>query len=207
VTKVESYNRVRKAVGVFTDPDELEDAIEDLCLAGFERDQIHLLESCRAAEAKLGHMIGNVRELEDEPNLPAGNYSDRHERAEGAASLASGLVLLSSFAAIGVAVATGVTLAMTIAAAVAAGSVSAGVGTLLVRALGEYGARRVEEQLRRGGLLVWVELRTCAQEQKAVAILQRHSGEDVHIRELACACGADEVRVRRHQPDASSPKV
>ena len=45
-------------------------------------------------------MIGNVRELEDEPDLPAGNYADRHERAEGAASLISGLALIGSFAAI-----------------------------------------------------------------------------------------------------------
>jgi hypothetical protein len=74
--------KVREAVGVFTDRDELEDAIEDLHLAGFDRDQIHLLASCRAVEAKLGHIISNVRDLEDEPNLPAGNYADRHERAE-----------------------------------------------------------------------------------------------------------------------------
>src|SRR5689334_22834933 len=94
-------SKVREAVGVFTDRDELEDAIEDLHLAGFDRDQIHLLANCRAVEAKLGHIISNVRDLEDEPNLPVGNYVDRHERAEGAAALTSGLTLLSSLAAVG----------------------------------------------------------------------------------------------------------
>jgi hypothetical protein len=200
-------NKVRKVVGLFTNQDELEDAIEDLYLAGFDRDQIHLLASCRAAEAKLGHMIGSVRELEDEPNLPAGNYADRHERAEGAAGLTSGLALVASFAAIGVAVAAGGTLAVTIAAAVAAGSVSGGIGVLLVRALGKYLAQRVGEQLRRGGLLIWVELRSSAQEQKAVEILQRHSGEDVHTHELTRAWGADEVHIRRWRPDSIPPEV
>jgi hypothetical protein len=180
-------NKVREAVGVFTDQAELEDTIEDLYLAGFDRDQINLLANCRTVEAKLGRRIGNVRELEDEPNLPAGNYADRHERAEGAAGLISGLVLLSSFVAIGAAAATGGTLAMVIAAAVVAGGVSGGIGALLVRALGKHRARRVGEQLRRGGLLLWVELRNDAQEQKALAILLRHSGEDVHVHELTRA--------------------
>ena len=163
----------REVVSVFTDQDQLEDAIEDLYLAGFDRNQVHLLASCRTVEAKLGHMIGNVRELEDEPDLPAENYADRHERAEGAA--------------VGAAVATGGTLAVIIAAAVAAGSLSGGVGALLVRALGKYRVRQVKEQLHRGGLLLWVELCNPEQEQKALAILQRHSGEDVHIHELTRA--------------------
>jgi hypothetical protein len=175
---------VREVVGVFTDQDQLEDAIEDLYLAGFDRNQVYLLASCSTVEAKLGHMIGNVRELEDEPNLPAGSYADRHERAEAAAGLISGLALVGSFAAAGAAAATGGTLAVTIAAAVAAGSLSGGVGALLVRALGSYRVRQVKEQLHRGGLLLWIELRNAEQEQKALAILQRHSGEDVHVHEL-----------------------
>ena len=169
--------------------------------------EIHLLASCRAVEAKLGHIISNVRDLEDEPNLPAGNYADRHERAEGAAALVSGLVLLSSFAAVAGVAASGGTLAMTIAAAVAAGGVGCGFGALLVRALGKHWARDVEEQLRRGGLLLWVELHSGAQELKALEILQRHSGEDVHVHELTRSWGADEVRSRRWRPDSILPKV
>jgi hypothetical protein len=174
-------HNVRGTVGVFTDCDELEDAIEDLQLAGFDRDQIHLLASWRAVEAKLGHIMGNGRELEGESYLPAGNYADRHERAEGAAALTSGLALLGSMTAIGAVVATGGTLAMTIAAAIVAGGVGGGIGGMLVRALGKHRTHQVEEQLRRGGLLLWVELRSEAQEQKANEILQRHSGKDVHV--------------------------
>ena len=190
-----NYN-VRETVGVFADRDELEDAIEDLQLSGFYRDQIHLLASCRAVEDKLGHMYGNVRELEDEPDLPAGNYADRHERAEGAAALTSGLALLGSLTAIVAVTATGGTLALTIAAAMMAGGIGGGIGGLLVRAVGKHRAHQVEEQLRRGGLLLWVELHSPAQEQKALEILQRHSGEDVHVHELARSWGARRVRIR-----------
>jgi hypothetical protein len=193
--------KVREAVGVFTDADELEGAIEDLHLAGFDRNQIHLLTSRRVAETKLGHMVGHVRELEDEPNLPVGNYADRHELAQGKAALTSGLALLGSFAAVGAVVATGGTLAMTIAAAVAAGGVGGGIGGLLVRFLGQRRAQEIEEQLRQGGVLLWVEVRRAEQEQKALEILNRHSGQDVHVHELTRAWGADEMWTRRWQPD------
>jgi hypothetical protein len=56
-------------------------------------------------------------------------------------------------------------------------------------------------------LLIWVELRSSAQEQKAAEILQRHSGEDVHTHELTRAWGADEVHIRRWRPDPIPPEV
>ena len=48
--------KVREAVGVFADCDELEDAIEDLQLASLERHQIHLLASRGAAERECGRV-------------------------------------------------------------------------------------------------------------------------------------------------------
>jgi hypothetical protein len=193
--------KVREAVGVFTDGDELEDAIEDLQLAGFERYQIHLLASRRAAELKCKRMIGHVRELEDEPELPPGNYADRHELAEAKAALTSGLALLGSLAAVGAVVATGGAVAAAIAAAAAGGGVGGGLGGLLARLLGQRRAHQIEDQLRNGGLLLWVEVRDAGQEPKAVEILGRHSGQDVHVHELTRCWGADEVRFRRWQPD------
>ena len=38
--------------------------------------------SRKAAELKCKRVIGHIRELEDEPELPPGNYADRHELAE-----------------------------------------------------------------------------------------------------------------------------
>jgi hypothetical protein len=198
---------LREAVAVFSDDQELEDVIEDLQLAGFDRDQLRQLASWRAAEAELGHRIGSVRELEDEPDLPARNYADRHERAQGAAALTSGLALLCSLTAIGLVVAAGGALGLTIASAVAAGGVGGGIGGLIVRALGKRRARKIDEQLRQGGLLLWVELRNAAQEGKALEILQRHSGEDVHVNELVRSRGPDAARIRRRQRDPVPPEI
>jgi hypothetical protein len=198
---------VRRAVAVFTDNEELEDVIEDLQLVGFDRDQIRRLASWRVAEAKLGHRIGSVRELEDEPDLPEGTYADRHERAEGAAALISGLALLCSFTAIGLVAAAGGALGVTVASAVAAGGVGGGIGGLIVRAVGKRRARMIDEQLRRGGLLLWVELHNAAQERKALEILQRHSGKDVHVNEIARSRDPDAARIRCRRPDPAPPRT
>jgi hypothetical protein len=45
-------------------------------------------------------------------------------------------------------------------------------------------ARRVQEQLARGGLLLWVNVRDAAQEKTAVETLTAHSAHDVHVHEI-----------------------
>ena len=42
----------------------------------------------------------------------------------------------------------------------------------------------LQEQLDRGGLLLWVHTRDAAHEERATEILRRHSGRDVHVHDL-----------------------
>lgn len=192
---------VREAVGLFHNNDELEDVIEELELAGFDRAQINLLAAQKTAEERLHHRITDLRELEDSDATPLGIHADRHEMAQGKAALVSGLALLGSFAAIGAVVATGGGLAAVIAAAAVAGGAGGGIGGLIARTVGQHRAQEIEAQLAAGGLLLWVELRSPEQEQKAIEILKRHSAADVHVHELRRHWGDEDVPLRRWQPD------
>lgn len=193
--------RVREAVAVFDDHEDLVAAIEELEVAGFDRAQINLMTSRAAAEKKLGHAVKDIRELEDEPKVPLGGWIDRHELAEGRTALAVGLAYIGSFAAIGAVVATGGELAVVIAAAAAAGGSGGALGAWLGRRLGFRRAHELEEQLKQGGLLLWVQVRDQAQERKALDILGRHSTKDVHVHELTRRWGEEEVPMRKWQPD------
>lgn len=199
--------RVREAVGVFHDPDRLEEAIEALQEAGFDRAQINLLTSLEAAERKLGRPIVDVRELEDEREIPHGNPIDRHSMAEGKAALTAGLAGIGSLVAIGTVVASGGGLGLLLAAGALAGGICGGIGALLAKALGDHHAAAIERQLARGGLLLWVALRDPAQEAKALEILKAHGAEDVHVHDIEHSWGADEVPIRRWQPDPLLFKV
>ncbi len=193
--------RVREAVGVFHDPLRLEEAIIALQEAGFDRSQINLLSSLEAAERKLGRPVKDVRELEDEPEIPHGAPIDRHELAEGQAALTAGLAGLGSLVAIGTVVATGGGLGFLLAAAALAGGIGGGIGAFLAKYLGDRHAQVIRAQLERGGLLLWVTLRDPEQERRAVAILEKHGAEDVHVHEIEHSWGAEEVPIRRWQPD------
>lgn len=198
---------VREAVGVFHDPEALEDAVDALQRAGFDRAQLNLLTSRAAAEHKLGRPIDDLHELEDEPLIPFGSGVDRHELAEGKAAVTAGLAGLGSLVAIGAMVATGGSLALVLGAGALAGGLAGGLGALLARALGARHAATIEGQLERGGLLLWVMLREAEQERRALEILRAHRAEDVHVHTIEHRWGADEVPIRRWQPDPLLFKV
>lgn len=177
-------SRIREAVAIFDDYDDLLDAIDELEVAGFDRAQIKLMLSCGSAERKLGHPIEDVRELEDEPAVALGGWVDRYELAECKAALTTGLAYVGSLAAIGVVVAGGGELAAIIGAAAVAGGTAGALGLWLVRLVGRCRTRKINEQLSRGGLLLWAEARSCQQERRAIRILECHATRDVHLHEM-----------------------
>lgn len=191
----------RETVAVFDDYNVLVAAIEDLELAGFDRAQINLLTSGKGAERSLGHEVRDILELEDEAQLPLGTWVDRHELAEGTTALAAGLAYVASFAAIGVSVATESDLAEVIAAGAAAGGAGGALGVWLARIIGRYRVRAIEEQRRRGGLLLRVETHGARQEQKAVEILEHHAAGGVHFRDPRRASGVGPARLTTWQAD------
>ncbi|MDX6751362.1 hypothetical protein SH611_16245 [Geminicoccaceae bacterium 1502E] len=193
--------QVHEAVGVFTDPLALEDAIDALQSEGFDRAQINIMASRKAVERKLGHRLEDIREAEDDPRVPIGTFVSHHEVAEGQAALAAGLFYVGSFAATGAVVATGGGLAAIVAAAIAAGGVGGALGAWLARYLGRRHARTLAEHVKAGGLLLLVEVGDPPQERRALDILTRHGASDVHAHELTRSWGAEQVPLRRWQPD------
>ena len=177
-------HKKREAVALFDDYVDLIAAIEELELAGFDRAQISLMRSCKAAERTLGRPIDNVQELEDEPIVPLGGWFDRHELTEGKAAIAAGLAYVGSLVAIGAVVANGGDLVAIVAAAALAGGIAGAIGIGLMRLVGRRRAREINEQLARGGLLLWAGTRSHDQERKAIMILRRHSARDVHLHDL-----------------------
>ncbi len=175
---------IREAVAVFDDETRLEAAIDDLGSTGFDRAEVSLLAGVETVEAKLGHRFTKVAELEDDAAVPRAFYVARESIGYGEGALLGGLLYVGAVAAAGAAVAAGATLAAAITAAGVAGGTGGLVGATLARLLGGHHARHLQEQLDRGGLLLWVHLRDQAHEDRALAILRRHSAHDVHVHDL-----------------------
>lgn len=175
---------IREAVAVFTDGKAFEAAIEELESSGFDRAEISLLASPAAIEEKLGHRYEKVQRLADDPEAPRGAYVATESVGAGEGGLISGLAYVPAVTAAGAVVASGGALAAAIGAAAAVGGAGAALGTVLARWLGSRHAENLQAQLERGGLLLWVRTRTAEREERAMDVLSRHGGKDVHIHDV-----------------------
>ena len=175
---------VREAVGVFHNVRSLESTVDELMRSGFDRAEISLLAGQDVVEAKLGHVYDKVSELEDDPQVPRTAYVGRDSIVEGRASVIGGLAYVGAMAAVGAVVASGGTIAMAAVAAALAGGSGGVLGSLIARSVGHDHAERVQQQLDKGGLLLWVRVRDEDHERQARVILARHSADDVHVHEI-----------------------
>jgi hypothetical protein len=179
VTDAERSN-VREVVGVFDDADTLQGAIDELMSSGFDRAEISLLASEEAVDEKLGHKYRKVTELEDDSDVPRTHYVSIESIGAAEGAVISSLVYVGAAAAISAIFASGGTLGSVIAGATLVGGAGGLVGAALAKMIGRHHAEYLEEQLRHGGLLLWVRTWDAAREKKATEILKRHSGRDVH---------------------------
>jgi hypothetical protein len=176
-----SKTTVREAVAVFDDVSDLDAAVEELRQAGFERDAISLLATEHAVQKKLGHRYQRVEELEDEPDAPRVTYRTPAALGESEDMLIGSLTYLPAVVAAGTVVASAGIVAAAVTGTALAGAL---IGTVLARWIDKQHAELLQEQLDRGGLLLWVRTPDAAAERRALAILTRHSAHDVHIHEL-----------------------
>ena len=171
----------REAVGVFTTADALQETVDDLLSSGFDRAELSLLAAQCIVEEKLGHKYRKVSELEDDTTVPRTCYVSPDSIGDTEGALVGGLLYVGAVAAAGAIFASGGTLAAAITGAAVAGGTGGLIGSVLAELVGETHAYYLQEQLDHGGLLLWVRTRDHEHEKKAVEILKKHSGQDVHV--------------------------
>ena len=172
---------VSEAVAVFHDVSDLDAAVEELRAAGFADDDVSLLATEDAVERMLGHRYERVEELEDDPDAPRVAYRTRTSLGESEDRLIGTLTYLPAVVAAGTVVASAGVVAAAVTGTAIAGAL---IGTVLAHWLDKSHAEHLQEQLDRGGLLLWVRTPDPETQQRALAILTRHSAHDVHVHRL-----------------------
>ena len=178
---------VREVVGIFHHPDDLESAIDELLASGFDRAELSLLASEEAVERALGHKYRKVSGLADDPVIPRVAYVSTEALGWAEGGLIGVLLYVGAAVAAGAVVVSGGALAAAIAAAAVTGGAGALVGSVFARWVGHHHAHHLQEQLERGGLLLWVRAWDADEEEKAAAILQGNSADHVHVHAASLA--------------------
>jgi len=177
-------DKVREAVGVFNSAEALQDAIDELMSSGFDRAELSLLASEDTVEAKLGHIYRKVSDLEDDPRVPKAAYVSTESVGDAEGAVIGGLAYVGAGILMGPVALAGGALAAIAAAAAAGAGVGGLIGSVLAKWIGNHHAHYLQEQLDHGGLLLWVRTWDAEDEKRAVDILAKHSGRDVHIHTL-----------------------
>ncbi|MFX0546343.1 hypothetical protein ACEWPL_012445 [Roseovarius sp. S1116L3] len=176
-----SYINIPEAVGVFDSFETLQAAVYDLRMAGFSRYDLSLLGDKKAMEETLGSSYWRSEDLEDNPDAPRAAFVSEEAMGELEGAIAGGFFFLGSYIAMAAMLTPVSTLAASIAAIAIGGGPAAVIGTLLARRADKHHKDYYADQIRQGGILLWVRTADKAKEEVAVKILKGHSGRDVHV--------------------------
>lgn len=172
----------REAVALFKDERSLQAAIDELLASGFDRAELSLLATEEALRRTFGSRFKTSAALEDAKGVPRSCYVSPEAIGDAEGGIIGGLVYAGAVAAIGSVTLAGGGPAVVLAAALVAGGAGGLVGTILAGLIEGIHVIHVHDHLRHGGLLLWVRTWTSGDEERATAILRRHSGRDVHVR-------------------------
>lgn len=193
--------KIREVVAVFHDAKTLEAAADDLDKAGFPPTSMSIMADAKSVAEKLGHHFEPIEEMEDDPNVPRRTFVGKADRAVEE-SVAIGLPLyIGAMAGAAAVVASGGAAAMALLAATAGGAVGGGVGAVLARSIGKAEAERLEDQIREGGILLWVAVSDPAAEARAIDVLTAAGGTHVHAHEIAQTWEGPEIPFEHWNPD------
>ena len=127
---------VREVAAVFHREEILEEAIQALLHAGFDRGDIDIMSDIETVRRHLGALYVPPEEIADVPGATRRAYIARDDIASATAGVAGMLFYLGAATAAMTVVASGGSLALVAAAAAAAGTVGAGIGAAAIHHLG-----------------------------------------------------------------------
>lgn len=176
---------VREVVAAFDGAETLQRAIDDLSLAGFERRSLSVMAGDETIRDRLGWIPQRIEDAADHPAMPRTSpvASEELGNAQGAAIGIPAYV--GAVIATGAILATGGTALAAAAAALTAGAGGGVAGSLVSSWLGGKHREPLRQHLGKGGLLLWVNTPTEADEAKAIKALTPHSHLPPAVHEIA----------------------
>lgn len=170
---------VKEAVGVFTDQEKLDQAVADLESTAFPRHHISVLGNPEDIKETFGTETIAPAKAGRDPRTPRSISIRPEERTIGASVLVGVLAYLGGCAAL---LSVNPASSLILMGAVATGSLFGGaLGALILFIVARNMHQRVEAQVRKGGLLLWVKITNPNNEVIAKNILKKNGASKVHV--------------------------
>jgi len=185
----------REAVAIFNDETALNSAVDELMRIGIREEDLSLLADTGSLSRE------GVASIEDKDFVAHADYVSPDSRTEGMAALV-GVPLYVAGAGVAAVVATGgAALIPTVAIVAGSGLAASAVGLILARVFGHQHARHVQQQIARGGMLLWVRVIDESRDSSVLDTLRNSGGRDVHLHVVRRSWSPADVPLSDAQPD------
>jgi outer membrane lipoprotein SlyB len=172
----------KEVVGIFMSKDDLQNAIRALEGTAFPRQDISVMGTRSDLETTFGAKTVSPEFAMSNPDTPRQAPSRPEEQTIGAAGMIGGTAYVGAMA---LALAAGaVTFPAIISAAVIGGIGGGTLGAILTKLLGDRYNRHLEEQVEKGGLLLWVRTPDKDREELAMRTLIANNAYNVSVHEI-----------------------
>lgn len=191
----------REVVAIFHDEASLNNAIDELMQTGIRRQDLSILTDSKSVPGKKGKAQDTPEDMADKNFVEHDDYVSPDSRTEGMAALVCVPLYVAGAGVAAVATGGAAALISTVAIVAGSGLAAGAVGLLLARVFGRHHAERVQEQIAKGGLLLWVYLPEKGRDAKVMEILRRNGAQDVHLHVVKRSWGVSDVPGYDVEPD------
>ncbi len=172
----------KEAVGVFTNVQDLQDCIRTLEGSAFPRHDISVMGQRGELEDVFRQETVDPYKVMDNPHTPRQAPARPEEQTIGASALIGGSAYVGAMA---LALTAGaVAMPAMVGAAVLGAAGGGAIGAILTKLLGDNYNDHIQEQIEKGGLLLWVRTPDEHREMLAKVIMRQHHAQAVHIQEM-----------------------
>ena len=162
---------IREVVATFFDAAALEKAVTALKAAGFEKGKISAVAGADTVKHALKGHYQEPDEQSSDPDAPQTAFVGRDSVGDAVHGILGGFFFTGTTVAAGALVATAGALASPLVTAIAAAAAVGGGGALAIQQIGKSEAERLQEEIDRGHLLLFVRTDNRAQERQALAAI------------------------------------
>ena len=173
---------IREVVALFDDEEELLKTIDELEGKGFDRCEISIMPPMQEVEKTLGHQVDDISAVSDDPQTPRSFPLDNASWGDAQGVLMGAPFTAAAFAVAILATSNGLSTWMTLISALLAGTLGAVFGYLIMLYLKKRHKDEIDDQISRGGLAMWVHVRSNAYARRAIRIFNRHHAHDVRFK-------------------------
>lgn len=177
-------NTIREAVGLFSREKKFQAAIDELQSSGFDQSEISVLPASEVLNGTLKNKIKSIEDIEDNPEIPRSVHMPKETLGdiEGAV-LAIPLYIVIAFVAASIVMSGGSILSAILLSSIT-GIIVVAISIYFIQLLSRRRQNYMNIQKRMGGIILWVKTKNKLHEKKAIKILQKNDGRNVHIHDM-----------------------